>query len=170
MTFEIDPKKSVMADMFKLSEDERIDMIVQTALRDGHVVFMVDSDAIEKGKADRYVQKIQAKYPGIVEVCRCENYPVAGVVSVQMRLGGVRHMNRAPILDQLEDQWERIVAAMVWKLGKGNVVLTAQDLRDFPTDRIFLTYGHHDSIEFKLVTREEADRIVEHQKTQQGQA
>jgi hypothetical protein len=33
-----------------------------------------------------------------------------------------------------------------------------------------LTHGHIDSIEFKLVTRKEADRIIAYDKTQRGTA
>jgi hypothetical protein len=178
---EIDPKKTAMIDMYKQSEDDRIQTIIAHAYaQGGKIAFMVDADTIERGKADRYVQKIRALCPPLREVSRREHHPVPNVVTVfmQMNSGAAAQSassqqlaHRAPILDQLEGQWEKIVAALVWKLGNGHVTLTMKDLTEFPVDRVFLTHGHRDSIEFKLVTEEEAKRIVEHdEKTNTGRA
>lgn len=179
--FEIDPKKTVMLDMYKQSEDDRIQTIVAHAYaQGGQIAFMVDADTVEPGKASRYVEKIRKLCPALQEISRREHHPVPNCVTVFMRMNSgaaaqgaaaQQQAHRAPILDQLEGNWEKIVAALVWKLGKGNVTLTMKDLTEFPVDRVFLTHGHRDSIEFKLVTEEEAKRIVEHdKKTNTGRA
>jgi hypothetical protein len=43
---------------------------------------MVDADNIEKGKADRYVRKLRARFPRLVEVGRRNNDPVPNVTTV----------------------------------------------------------------------------------------
>jgi hypothetical protein len=48
----------------------------------GRVEFMVDADNIEKGKADRYVRKLRARFPRLVEVGRRNNDPVPNVTTV----------------------------------------------------------------------------------------
>lgn len=85
----------------------------------------------------------------------------------------MKELNDAPVLNQVRDHWQRIAALIVWKVthGKRSITISAQDMQEFQKDpRVLLTHGHVDSLEFKLVTAEEAQRMVEHQKTMQGNA
>lgn len=53
-------------DIADLSEDDRIQMIGEKTMKAGKVVgFFVDDDSLEPGKADRYIQKLQERFPGI---------------------------------------------------------------------------------------------------------
>lgn len=59
-------------DMHRMSEHERIDTIGNRCLLNigREVKFAVDDDTNEPGKADRYVGKLKARFPSIVEVRR----------------------------------------------------------------------------------------------------
>lgn len=54
-------------DLFHLSEDERVVAIAEEAIRNhGKIVgFLVDGDNYDRGKADRYIKKLNEKYPQI---------------------------------------------------------------------------------------------------------
>lgn len=82
-------------------------------------------------------------------------------------------LNEAPILDQLEGQWEKVCLMLLWKLvGMGKTVtITHADLAQiFETPMVLYTRGHSDSMEFGVVTPERAQALVEFQKTQRGSA
>lgn len=83
-------------------------------------------------------------------------------------------MNDAPILDQMREHWQKVAAVLLWKLvGQGTTVtITAADLETIangPPLTIF-THGHYDSFDFKLVTEEEAQRLIAHAETMKGRA
>jgi predicted DNA repair protein MutK len=60
-------KKPAFADIAGLPEDDRIDIIGHNAVTHKKVVgFIVEDDA----KADRYLQKLTAKFPGIQVIYR----------------------------------------------------------------------------------------------------
>lgn len=73
---------TVMMDMHKLSEDQRISLIADHVHAHGRATFMVDGDSYDKGKADRYVAKIKARCPRIYEVERKLDHPVKRVTTV----------------------------------------------------------------------------------------
>ena len=83
-------------------------------------------------------------------------------------------MNDAPVLDQVQEHWQKLMAVVLWKYHRGETVtLNAADFqgyqRDFDAGQAFmLTHGHYDSIELGIVDAERAKRIVEHDKTQRG--
>ena len=82
-------------------------------------------------------------------------------------------LNDAAILDQTREHWQKLAALILWKVteGKSNVVITLADIQAFSDSQlILLTHGHHDSIEFGLVTPERANAIVAHNDTQRGRA
>jgi len=85
-------------------------------------------------------------------------------------------LNDAPILDQVREHWQKLLAIVVWKLAPQGVTITHQDLVRFYADSAkknltLLTHGHRDSIDFKMVTREEAEQIAAHDaKTNRGRA
>lgn len=69
------------ADLGVLDEDKRIDIIGARAMKLGQTVaFVTDADP---GKADRYISKLQAKFPGIVVLGRF-NGPVPNTVTVKV--------------------------------------------------------------------------------------
>lgn len=64
-------------------------------------------------------------------------------------------------LRQLREYWQKITAMLVWKLAPDGVTITAADMVAFQQDgRFLLAHGHHDSFEFRMVTREEGDRLA----------
>jgi hypothetical protein len=79
---------------------------------------------------------------------------------------------RRPILGQLEGQWEKVAALLVWKLAREKgVTITFKDMEQCHADGlVFMTWGHFDSIDFKMITPEAAKRLADHQETQKGTA
>jgi hypothetical protein len=64
-----------------LDEDKRIEAIGNAAMKLGKVVgFIVE---LRSGKADRYISKLQTKFPGIKIMARF-NGPVKGVETVKV--------------------------------------------------------------------------------------
>lgn len=75
------PKQPVYADLGDFEEDQRIDAIGHMAMAHGKTVaFVTDADP---GKADRYIRKLQERFPGIRVIERFDG-PVAGTVSVKV--------------------------------------------------------------------------------------
>lgn len=79
-------KNTIMLDMYHVAEDERITLIGNTAMRDGIVVFMVDSDYTSPGKADRYMRKLIERFPRLCEISREINVPVENATTIKVRL------------------------------------------------------------------------------------
>jgi hypothetical protein len=86
-------------------------------------------------------------------------------------------MNDAPILDQVEGQYEKFLLLVLRKYKPNGVVITMADLEAVSRDQdagdpwVLFTHGHRDSIEFKAIRTSEAKRIVEHEKaTNKGRA
>lgn len=77
---------AVIADMFSLSEDDRIKLIGETAMLRGQLSFIVDHDRQELGKANRYVNKLRKNFPLLCEVAREEDCPVKNVTMVHIAL------------------------------------------------------------------------------------
>lgn len=75
---------------------------------------------------------------------------------------------RAPILDQLDGQWQKIAAVLLFKLSRDTpVTLTLKDFEAFRewqaiVDQQFMTWGHYDSIELRFMKIAEAQRLSEH--------
>jgi hypothetical protein len=65
---------------------------------------------------------------------------------------------------------------ILWKLaGRSVVKITAEDMKrcrdEFePGMPVILTHGHSDSVEFSIVTMEQADRLAAHDATLRGSA
>ena len=75
------------------------------------------------------------------------------------------------IMQQSEGHWQKYLMLVISKLAPAGVTITIRDMEKLAgEERVLLTHGHIDSIEFKLVTRAEADRIVAYDKTQKGTA
>lgn len=80
----------VFADLADLEEDKRIEMIGDSVMKTPRTsadkpvmnAFVVDDDA----KADRYIKKLQDKFPGIRIIDRSDG-PIKGR-SVTVRIGG----------------------------------------------------------------------------------
>ena len=82
----------------------------------------------------------------------------------------------SPMLEQMREEWQRIVALLVWKYGDGKkgVTLTAEDMQNaqdfFDEGHRLLAHGHVDSIELRFVSAEEAAAIAEYQEGFVGNA
>lgn len=76
------------------------------------------------------------------------------------------------MLQQSEGQWQRYLCLVVWKLAREGVTIALDDIAKFANqDRnVILVHGHFDSIEFKIVTRADAERIAVYDKQQKGSA
>jgi len=88
-------------------------------------------------------------------------------------MNGPRVINPdSTILQQSEGHWQRYLTLVVWKLAKNGVTITNNDIERFIAEgeQILLTHGHVDSIEFKLITADEARRIAEYDRQQRGKA
>lgn len=86
-------------------------------------------------------------------------------------------LNDAPILDQLDGQWQKFAAVILWKLhGNQQVRITAEDIDAFGKQfgaggfPVIFTHGHKDSIEFQIVSEEAAKRIAAHDAERRGTA
>lgn len=74
--------KAVFEDLHNFDEDKRI-AIIGAAVASGNLVDFVVVDS-EPGKADRYISKLKALFPGII-VERMDRGPVKGTVAVRVR-------------------------------------------------------------------------------------
>jgi hypothetical protein len=71
----------VYADLYSLTEDERIQVIGETVMRHRKTVaFVTDADP---GKHNRYIDKLEALFPGIVILEKLKG-PVANTVTVKV--------------------------------------------------------------------------------------
>ena len=68
----------------------------------------------------------------------------------------------------LEGRWEKLFAVMAWKYGKDGFRIRKADLNSLPHDRVLLIHGHADDLEFRFVPPEEARRIAEWERDNEG--
>ena len=73
--------KPFYADLGDIEEDKRIETIGHYIMVHKKVVGFITDD--EEGKADRYIRKLQERFPGIRFIERF-NGPVKGTVTVKM--------------------------------------------------------------------------------------
>lgn len=77
-------------------------------------------------------------------------------------------MGRPFVLEQVEGHWQKLFAALLWKLkGKEGAVLHANDFKTMSDELaaqglFLLTWGHADSFEFRFVTEAEGERLTRH--------
>ena len=76
----------------------------------------------------------------------------------------------AAILQQLDGQWQKICALLVWKLARQGVTLTHKEIDECTAEGelILLAQGHYDRFEFKLVTPEQAAVIMAFERNKHG--
>jgi hypothetical protein len=80
------------------------------------------------------------------------------------------------VLGQLDGHWQKLAAMLLWKIkGREMVRLTHEDIARFqaeflPFEPVIFTHGHSDSIDFQIVTHEQAERLAAHDKTMRGTA
>lgn len=79
------------------------------------------------------------------------------------------------VLRQLDQQWEKIAALLVWKLARDGVQLKAADFERFTNETnageaVLFTRGSKDAIELSIVTAERARVLAEHDAAQSGRA
>lgn len=76
------------------------------------------------------------------------------------------------MMQQSEGHWQKYLCLVIWKLAREGVVITSADIIEFANQdkNVLLTHGHIESIEFKLVTPAEAERIRNYDRKQKGTA
>lgn len=76
------------------------------------------------------------------------------------------------MMQQSEGHWQKYLCFLIWKLAREGVTITSEDITEFANQdkNILLTHGHIDSIEFKLVTHAEAERIRNYDANNKGTA
>ena len=78
------------------------------------------------------------------------------------------------ILDQLDDQWQKLATMILWKLaGTERVRITTDDMERFsqafaPGSPTLYTHGHYDAIDFQVIDERAAKRLAEHEMTMRG--
>lgn len=77
-------KSKFYSDLFKLPEDERIDLIGHYVIEhNARVAFLTDSGPGDEGKADRYISKLKKKFPS-VQISPIESGPVENTVCIRV--------------------------------------------------------------------------------------
>lgn len=72
-----------------------------------------------------------------------------------------RKVLNAAGLDQIEGQWMKMLAFVVWKLAPTGVEITSADIDSFAREGgLLLTHVHRDSFEFKIVTPDSVELIT----------
>lgn len=80
------------------------------------------------------------------------------------------------VLQQTEGHWQKLATLILWKcVRRESVTITAEDIQRFeaefaPGIPVLLTYGHQDSLEFRIVDEESAKRLAEHDHNLKGRA
>lgn len=77
----------------------------------------------------------------------------------------------SPMIKQSDGMWQKYLMCVLWKLAPNGVIITHKDLEqiiDHEEKKAVLVHGHTDSIEFKLVTMEEAERLADYEATRKG--
>jgi hypothetical protein len=80
------------------------------------------------------------------------------------------------VLEQLGEHWQKLAAMILWKLnGREKVTITHADIARFqaefaPQEPVIFTHGHYDSIDFQIITHEQAERLAAHDQTMKGTA
>lgn len=91
-------------------------------------------------------------------------------------MSGVGRLNDAPVLDQIDGQYEKFLLMILRKYKPNGVVITLADLQNSIQDNqgdpfVLFVHGHKDSIEFKAIRMSAAQKIADHDKaTNQGRA
>lgn len=86
----------------------------------------------------------------------------------------VREVNPdSTVLQQLDQQWQKIAAVLVWKLARSGVTISGDDFEKFAQEgdagqAVLFTHGHKDSIELSIVTAERARALAEYDAQQRG--
>jgi hypothetical protein len=86
------------------------------------------------------------------------------------------HLNDAPVLEQVNGQYEKFLMMVLHKYLPAGVIITTKDIEEILKEQdqgdpwILFTHGHKDSFEFKAIRESEAQRLIDHDKaTQRGQ-
>lgn len=73
-------------DMFRITEDERIKLIVDVLQIKGTVQVMLENEGLDPGKIERYISKVQKLEPRGLVSARAINSPVENVDTLTFNL------------------------------------------------------------------------------------
>jgi hypothetical protein len=88
----------------------------------------------------------------------------------------VNDLNPGSVMtDQLREHWQKMCALLVWKLARTGTAINQAEIEQFLRESeagnaVLLTLGHADSIEFKIVTHDEAVRLAKRDQSRTGHA
>lgn len=81
--------------------------------------------------------------------------------------GEGRHVTRFnpnhPVTQAIDDQWHKLLALVLVKLGQERVVLTEEDVDAIaarPGGTVVVAHSHRDSIELRIVTEAEGEALA----------
>lgn len=60
----------------------------------------------------------------------------------------------------MREQWQKIAAVLVTKLGGGHIVLTAEDIMQYPSNSFMTIEEKEDGIHLRMVDQKEAERLA----------
>lgn len=85
----------------------------------------------------------------------------------------IKQMTDAPIVDQLQEHWNKVAAILVWKLAPEGVEITDEDIQEFSRqskagETILAEIGRPNGFGFRIIDRAEAERLAAHQASQRG--
>ncbi len=73
----------------------------------------------------------------------------------------VYKLNDAPVLGQLDGNYMKFLALVVWKLAPSGVRITVADIKKLGAEGgVLFAHGHYDSFEFKIVSPAAAQRLA----------
>ncbi len=86
-------------------------------------------------------------------------------------------LNDAPILDQLDGQYQKFLLMILRKYVPDGAVISFRDIEALAIDQaagngwVLFSHGHNDSIEFKAIRESDAARLAMHEDaTNRGRA
>jgi hypothetical protein len=86
-------------------------------------------------------------------------------------------LNDAPVLDQMREHWQKLLALVLWKArrdGRFEVKISTDDIEAmnaaFGNNATIFTHATGDTIYLSLITKEQAELIAAHQAGIKGRA
>lgn len=71
-------------------------------------------------------------------------------------------------VSELQGRWQKIACVLLWKLARDGITLTPADLAAVPSHLVLLAHGHADDIEYRFLPRDEAKRIQDWERDNEG--
>lgn len=86
----------------------------------------------------------------------------------RLKPSAVEKFGERSTVSELQGRWQKIACVLLWKLARDGITLTPADLAAVPSHLILLAHGHADDIEYRFVPRDEAKRIQDWERENEG--